>query len=103
MVTNKDKKAEISHILPPILSCPNKKTIEKQKKQGKKVGRLINTSSFIKLKLYTQALAANINNVLKIKENFLSLSPKNVKKVYKIINNQEKIRINITTKGLSHC
>ena len=53
--------------------------------------------------LYTQSSKNNINNIVKIKENFPKLSNKKVKEVYKVINNskKKKPKLNIITKGLS--
>lgn len=53
--------------------------------------------------LYTQSSKNNINNIVKIKENFPKLSNKKFKEVYKVINNskKKKPKLNIMTKGLS--
>ena len=50
---------------------------------------------------YTQALSANIRDILKLKENFPKLSDKKIKKIYKMVNNSNmaKPKINMTTKG----
>ena len=56
-------------------------------------------------KLYGQAfiISSNTNNVLKIKEAFLSLKAKNINNIQKIIkcDGKLKLQINITTNGLS--
>jgi len=52
---------------------------------------------------YIQALKININNIIKIKENFLKLLAQKVKEIHKVLNNskKDKPRLNMTTKGLS--
>lgn len=52
---------------------------------------------------YTQVSKDNVNNIIKIKDNFLNLSNKKVKKVYRILNNfkKKRLKLNIMTKGLS--
>jgi len=52
---------------------------------------------------YTQILSRNINNILKIKEDFPELSNKKIKELSNLIFkklDKPKPRINITTKGL---
>jgi len=51
--------------------------------------------------LYVQAFSFNIKKIVKIKENFSSLSSKKIKELYKVINEprKEKPRINMTSKG----
>jgi len=51
----------------------------------------------------TQASKDNIKNIVKIKENFLKLSVQKVEKIHKVLNNmrKDKLRINMTMKGLS--
>jgi len=48
-------------------------------------------------------LKANINNIVKIKKNFLKLLAQKVKEIHKILNNskKDKLRLNMTTKGSS--
>ena len=57
---------------------------------------------FLNSHLYAQSSKNNINDIVKIKENFPKLSNKKVKEVYKIINNskKEKPKLNMMTKGL---
>ena len=52
---------------------------------------------------YTQVFKDNVNNIIKIKDNFLNLSNKKVKKVYRILNNfkKKRLKLNIMTKDLS--
>ena len=52
---------------------------------------------------YTQVSKDNVNNIIKIKDNFLNLSNKKVKKVYRILNNfkKKRLKLNIMTKDLS--
>ena len=54
-------------------------------------------------KLYIQALLSKTSKILKIKEIFPKLQINKIKKIYKIINgnSKSKLRLNITTKGLS--
>ena len=53
---------------------------------------------------YTQALSANIEDILKLKENFPKLSDKKIEEIYKMANNLNipKPKLNIMTKGLLH-
>jgi len=62
-----------------------------------------NLSSTNNSQLYIQVSKNNIKDIVKIKENFLNLSAKKIKKVYKVLNNQKKNnpKINIITKSLS--
>jgi len=48
-------------------------------------------------------LSANIQDILKLKENFPKLSDKKIKKIHKMVNNLNisKSKLNIMTKGLS--
>ena len=48
---------------------------------------------------YTQALSANVQNILELKENFPKLSDKKIKEIHKTVN-VPKLYINMTTKGL---
>ena len=51
---------------------------------------------------YTQALATNIWDILKLKENFPKLSDKKIKEIYKMVNNLNilKPKLNMMTKDL---
>ena len=83
------KKVKILAI-PPLLSpCPIKDNKEMKKNDVKK------DSKPIKTKLYAQASSTNINNILKIKENFLNLSQKKIKEVNRVIYSQKKIKLKI--------
>ena len=98
----------VSAIPPPIPAKLNKE-VKKISKYFKKIKKPTAT------KLYAQALTFNTNpnitsknitmNILKIKEAFLSLSNKKINIVQKIVNgtnDKPKLRLNMTTKGLSH-
>jgi len=53
---------------------------------------------------YTQALSANIWDILKLKENFPKLSNKKIEEIHKMVNNSNisKSKLNMMTKGLSY-
>ena len=53
--------------------------------------------------MYAQESISKVGKILKIKENFPNLSTKKIKNIHKMINDsgKSKLRINITTKGLS--
>ena len=92
-------KANISKISPLIPPRPSKKIQEKLKFYK---GKQALDTLFLNSHLYAQPSKNNINNIVKIKENFPKLSNKKVKEVYKIINNskKEKPKLNMMTKGL---
>ena len=52
---------------------------------------------------YVQASKTNINDIIKIEKNFLNISTKKVKEIYKVLNELkiDKPKFNMTTKGLS--
>ena len=58
----------------------------------------------IKIKSYIQYSSTNINNIIKIKENFLNLLWKRIKEVYRVIYDQKKVKpkINMMTKDPLH-
>ena len=83
------KKVKILAI-PPLLSpCSIKNNTEMKKRDVKKDSKLIKTKS------YVQASSTNINNILKIKENFLNLLQKKIKEVNRVIYGQKKIKLKI--------
>jgi len=68
------KMAKISRILPSVLLRPSKKDLEKSKFYQKKDIKLANNANNKDRCSYIQALFLNVKDILKIKENFLSLS-----------------------------
>jgi len=99
------KLANFSKLPPPLLPPrPLKKVLAKSKFHGKNapdISKKLTESSKL---LYAQISSKNINNILKIKENFPELSNKKIKEINKtIFNNKDKPqpRINMTTKGPS--
>ena len=83
------KKVKILAILPLLSPCPIKDNKEMKKRDVKKDSKPIKTKS------YAQASSTNINNILKIKENFLNLSQKKIKEVKRVIYGQKKIKLKI--------
>ena len=90
---------EVVKLPPPILAKPPKKVLEKSKFFNKR-GKKANKSEKPK-KSYVQASALSIGEILKLKENFPSLSTKKIKKIHRTINNSEKSKskIDMTTKS----
>ena len=86
--------------LPPR---PSKEVLAKSKFYRKNApSKNKKTAEFGKLS-YTQVSSINIDNILKIKENFPELSKKKIKEINKSIfgkMDKPKYRINITTRGL---
>jgi len=99
------KKIEI-FVIPSLISPhPNKKTLDKssnRKKNTNKNGKKTGSSNLI---LYISVIYANIKEILKLKNNFLNLLAKKIKKIYKMVKDQNKprLRINMTTKKLLYC
>lgn len=100
--SSKDKQAEVIKLLLSILTRPSKKVLQKSKFFEK--DNIAKGSAKPKNKQsYTQALAPKVNDILKLKENFLNLLAKKIENIYRIINDfkQIKPRINMTTKSSS--
>ena len=97
------KLVEISYFLLFILSRSTKNELEKSKFYQKKGMKPVQDNSNKGIKLYAQASSPNINEVLKIKENFPNLLVKKIKNIQKTINKlrKEKPYINIMIKGPS--
>lgn len=97
----KDKQVKIVKLPPPILARLLKKILEKSKFFKKSNTTKKNTKP--KKQSYAQALAPNVSEILKLKENFLNLSAKKIKNIYRTINDSGKVRskINMTTKRSS--
>jgi len=93
-----EKKVKILAILPPLPPCPIKDYKRIKKRDIRKDSKPIKTKS------YVQALSTNVNNILKIEENFLNLLWKKIKEVNRVIYNQKKIKpkINMTTNDPSY-
>ena len=92
------KKVKISAILPPLLPYLIKDNKEMKKEDIRK------NFKPIKIKSYIQYSSTNINNIIKIKENFLNLLWKRIKEVYRVIYDQKKVKpkINMMTKDPLH-
>jgi len=87
--------------LPPR---PSKKVLEKSKFHGKNTPSKGKKAEVTTKPSYTQISSKNINNILKIKENFLELLNKKIEELNKSIFNNSGIhrpRINMTTQGPS--
>lgn len=91
---NKCEISVIPSLIPSYLVKNNK---------GMKKKAINKNAKLTKPKSYTQALATNINSIINIKENFPNLLSREIEKLYKVVNNQKKIkpRINMMTKSLS--
>ena len=81
----------------------SKKVLEKSKffkRKGKISAKNINSQNS---QSYVQTSTSNIKQIVKIKKNFLGLSSKKIKEVYKVINKprKDKPKINMIFKGLS--
>jgi len=86
----------------PLLISPrlSKKVLEKSKFfKAKSTSFSTPTQSSY---LYVQASKINIKDIVRIKENFLSLSAKKVEEVYKILNDtkKNKPKFNMITKDI---
>lgn len=98
----KEKKANISRILPPIPPKPSKSILAKSKFYNKNL--LLSLNFKPNIKSYAQVFKDDISKIIKIKEAFPKLSPNKVLKVHGVINKsgiKDKPNFNITTKGLS--
>jgi len=102
----KDKKTNISRILPSISLRPSKNILAKSKYFKK--NQLLNKDdcSYIKSynHLYAQASKGNIKDIIKIKNTFPKLSFNKIIKIHNVTSRKgvkSKLKINITTKGLS--
>jgi len=94
----KNKQVEVVKLSSPIPTKLLKKVLEKLKffnKKGKKANKPEKPR-----KLYTQVLAPSVGKILKLKENFPSLSAKKIKNIHRTINNSRKSKpkINMITK-----
>ena len=99
--SNFGKQANVSRVPLPISPKLSKKVLEKLKiYKGKTNLSFISTQSG---QSYTQASKSNINDIIKIKENFLNISTKKFKKIHKVLNELKlnKPKFNMTTKGPS--
>ena len=98
---SKEKQVKVVKIPPPILARLPKEVLEKSKFFNKR-GKKANKSEKLKT-LYAQVLALSIGEILKLKENFPSLSTKKIKNIHRAINDsgKSKPKINMTTKDPS--
>ena len=94
------KPVEFTNIPLPTNSSKLPKKEEAKPKSNDKS----NNSSSKPARTYVQALSANIQDILKLKENFPKLSDKKIKEIHKMVynSNTPKPRLNMTTKGPSH-
>ena len=86
------KKVKISKISPSISLKLSKKVLEKCKFYKKRV-KQAKVSKVLKKCSYTQASKSTINNIIKIKENFLNFLAKKIEEVYKVFNKPKKDKI----------
>ena len=101
------KPAEFSNIPSSLNPVSLSKGDSSAKNKGKKPS---NNNSFNKssgsICSYTQVSStSNVQEILKLKENFPKLSDKKIKQIHKTVNNSNapsKLHINMTTKGPSH-
>lgn len=101
--SKKEKKTDISRILPLISLRLSKSIFAKSKFYNK--NPLLSLNSKPNIKLYSQASKGDISEIIKIKEVFPKLFSNKVLKVHKVINKldiKDKPKFNMTTKGLSH-
>jgi len=99
----KEKKVNISRILPLIPSRPSKSILAKSKSYNKNPS--LSSKSKPNIKSYVQVSKDNISKIIKIKEVFSKLSPNKVSEVCEVINKLDikgKLKFNITTKDLSY-
>jgi len=75
---NKEKQVEVVKIPPSILSRPSKETLEKSKFYKKKYIKLKKNGNSKDRCLYVQALTPTVNEILKLKKNFVMLSMKDL-------------------------
>ena len=105
--TSGPKPIEFSNILAPlalsVLPKLSREKLNKSKYHGKNGHRSQNQVNNSVQLTYTQASFININNILKIKNNFPNLLNRKVKEINRTITNlnKTKSRINITTKDFS--
>ena len=101
--SNIGKKAEITRVLPSIPPRPREEILKKSKFFKNKDKNPVEKYNNKDRQSYTQVSFPNVREILKIKENFPNISLKKVKEIHKTLNdpNKPKLRINMTTKGLS--
>lgn len=105
--TSGPKPVEFSNILTPsallVLPKLSKEKLSKSKYHGKNGYRSQNQVNNSVQLTYAQASSMNINNILKIKNNFPNLLNRKVKEINRTItnSNKTKLRINMTTKDSS--
>ena len=85
--STKEKKTDISRILPPISLRPSKNVLVKSKFYNKNLSLSLNSKPNIKL--YPQASKGDIIEIIKIKEVFLKLSSNKFLKVHNVINKSD--------------
>jgi len=91
--------------LPQLLPRLSKEVLEKSKFHGKNASSKEKKATEIAKLSYVQVLLKNVNNILKIKENFPELSNKKIEELNRSIFNKSeklKLKINMTTKSPSH-
>jgi len=102
-MSNTGKKAEISRVPSSIFLRLSMEVLKKSKFFKNKGKNPANKSNNKDSWLYLHVLFPNVNEILKIKENFSNISLKKIEEIYKTINNSSKPkpRINMTTKRFS--
>ena len=87
----KGKEVEITKIPPSIPVYLPKKVLEKSKffSKDNKSKKTVNTNV---RKSYAQVTSSNISDILKLKKNVPNILAKKIKKIYKIINNKNKVK-----------
>jgi len=87
----KGKEVEITKIPSSIPVYLPKKVLEKSKffSKDNKSKKTVNTNV---RKSYAQATSSNISDILKLKKNVPNILAKKIKKIYKIINNKNKVK-----------
>jgi len=99
----KEKKADISRILPSIPPRLSKSILAKSKFYNKNL--LLSLNFKPNIKSYAQVFKGDISKIIKIKEAFSKLSLNKVSEVHGVINKsgiKDKPKFNMTTKGLSY-
>jgi len=96
---SKNKSMEIIKLSSSIPARLSKEILEKSKFFKKEHKSMKKVKPNTKLS-YAQVLTPKVSDILKIKENYPSLSVKRIKNIYKIINDssKSKSRVNMTTK-----
>ena len=95
----KDKAAKIVKLFLLITAHPPKEVLEKSKFFSKRM-KTTAKNKMITKQSYTQVANPKVSDILKLKEDYLSLPAKKIKNIHRIINNTDKTKLHIkmTTK-----